>query len=290
MSRNFDDWLKTMKDSIATFDYYTDFEKVYKKIKSIKNELNLLNSLVGSKNIRGDFLALYNQHPQILKAIPILIAKRESQIKVIDKDTERIFDFQKPNQTPDEYANFMEQTGLFELISNRITGNLFDYVMGVEVGMDTNTRKNRTGAIMEALVEYFLVQSGFPYYRQMNKSEIEEKFNIDLSGLSNSEKAEKRFDFVFLKDGQIYACECNFYSSSGSKLNETARSYKQLASDISNIPNFNFVWITDGIGWISAKNNLEDTFDELENMINGYVFNLNDLKNDALKLLPKSKN
>lgn len=172
----------------------------------------------------------------------------------------------------------MEKTGLFDLISNHLINNLVDYVMGVEVGMDTNARKNRTGDVMEDIVESYLVKAGFQkdvnYFKEMYKSDIEKMFGLDLSKISNNGKTEKRFDFVFVKDNQVYACECNFYGGGGSKLNETARSYKTLALEAKNIPNFTFVWFTDGIGWNSARHNLEETFDVLDT-----IYNLNDLEN-----------
>ena len=147
--------------------------------------------------------------------------------------------------------------------------------------MDTNARKNRTGHAMENLVESYLQHAGYikdkTYFKEIYKSELEKKFNIDLSNISNNGKTEKRFDFAFVKDNQVYGVECNFYSGGGSKLNETARSYKNLAIESRDIGNFTFVWLTDGVGWNSAKNNLEETFDELQT-----IFNLHDLSNGTL--------
>ena len=275
--RDFNKWLKTMKDSIATYNFFTDFNKVYNNVDSIKVELNLLNSLIGSKNIRNDFLNLYKRYPEILKAIPILLAKRGNQIKLYEAGCEKTFNFDKPNYSAEEYADFMEYTKLFDLISNHIINNLIDYAIGVEVGMDTNARKNRTGDIMEDIVESYLLEAGFEkdvtYFKELNKTDIERKFGLDLSKISNDGKTEKRFDFVFIKDNHVYACECNFYNTGGSKLNETARSYKTLSLEAKDIPNFTFVWFTDGMGWNYAKHNLEETFDILET-----IYNLNDLK------------
>lgn len=284
MARDFNKWLSTMKDSIATWTYYTDFEKAYENVDSIKVELNILNSLIGSKNIENEFKQLLTDYPKTLKVIPILLAKREKEIKINDTSGEFVFDFNKPNYSIDEYATFMRNTGLFDLLQNHIINNLVDYVMGIEVGMDTNGRKNRTGHVMEDLVESYLVKAGLikgtSYFKEMWKSEVEEKFNIDLSAISNNGKTEKRFDFVLYVNGHVYACECNFYGSSGSKLNETARSYKNLAIESKEIENFTFVWFTDGIGWNTAKHNLEETFDNLDT-----IFNLNDLEKGILNKL-----
>ena len=278
-NRNFDAWLSTMKDSIATWTYYTDFNKVYENVQKIKVELNILNSLIGSKNIEEEFKSIVTQYPNVLVVVPILLAKREAEIKVQDADGSYVFSFVKMNYSIEQYALFMKNSGLFDLLQNHIVNNLVDYVLGIEVGMDTNGRKNRTGHVMEDLVESYLIKAGLvkgkTYFKEMYASDVEKKFGLNLSSLSNDGKAEKRFDFVFFNNfGTVFACECNFYGSSGSKLNETARSYKTLALEAKNIPNFQFVWFTDGIGWNSAKNNLEETFDVLED-----VYNLHDLEN-----------
>ena len=287
MKREFNTWLATMKDSIATWKYYTDFEKVYQNVDQIKIELNILNSLVGSKNIEEDFRNLLTKYPEVLKVIPLLLAKRESEIKITDKNNEYIFNFTTVNYSIDEYVKFMRNTGLFDLISHRIINNLVDYVIGIEVGMDTNARKNRTGKAMEDLVESYIAEAckdvNATYHKEMNKSLIEEQYGIDLSLISNQGKTEKRFDFVIVHNNHIYAIEVNFYSGGGSKLNETARSYKTLAMEAKEIENFTFVWITDGNGWQSARRNLEETFDILDT-----VYNFNDLSNEVLsKLLKK---
>ena len=288
-NRNFKEWLSTMKESIATWTYYTDFNKVYENVQKIKIELNILNSLIGSKNIEDDFKKIIKQYPNVLSVVPILLAKRETEIKIIDTEGNYIFSFVNMNYTVEQYTLFMRNSGLFELLQNHIINNLVDYVLGVEVGMDTNGRKNRTGHVMEDLVESYLIKAGLvknkTYFKEMNASEVQKKFNIDLSSLSNDGKAEKRFDFVFIGAfNTIYACECNFYSSSGSKLNETAKSYKLLTEEAKNINGFEFVWFTDGVGWNTAKNNLEETFDVLDNL-----YNLNDLENGVLNKLIESK-
>lgn len=212
-------------------------------------------------------------------------AKREKEIKIIDSKETYVFNFIKMNYSVDQYALFMKNCGLFDLLQNHIINNLVDYVLGVEVGMDTNGRKNRTGDAMEDLVESYLIRAGLEkdktYFKELNKSEVEKKFGLDLSAISNQDKTEKRFDFVFKGSfGEIYACECNFYSGGGSKLNETARSYKTLALESKNISGFTFIWFTDGIGWNSARHNLEETCDVLDT-----VYNIQDLENGAIEKL-----
>ncbi len=287
MKRNFNEWLNKFIDSVADWQYYTDFPKVYNNVDAIKVELNLLNSLINSKDIENDFRNLVAKYPEVLKAVPILIAKRGSEVRVVDKGKDKNFNFNKLNYTIDEYVYFMDKTGLFDLLSNHIISDLLDYVKGVEVGLDSNARKNRTGKAMENIVESFIVDAGFVkdvnYFKEMRTSEIRDRFgiNLQLESLDES-KAEKRFDFVIKSKITVYAIEVNFYSGGGSKLNETARSYKMLAQEASTIPGFKFVWITDGKGWNSARRNLEETFDVLED-----IYNINDLESGILAKIIK---
>lgn len=281
MSRNFDEWISNFKDSIATWNYYTDFNKVYSNVDKIKIELNILNTLVGSNDIENDFKKVVEDYPKTLKIIPILIAKRESEIKITDANQNYIFNFNNPNYSVEEYATFMRKTGLFELLENHIIHSLVDYVMGVEVGMDTNGRKNRTGDSMEDLVESYLKKAGLikniTYFKEMTSKDIQERWNVDLSAIVSAEKLEKRFDFVIKTQSHIYGIETNFYSGGGSKLNETARSYYKIAESSKLINGFDFVWFTDGIGWNSAKYNLKETFD-----IMTHIYNIQDLENGII--------
>lgn len=279
--RDFEKWLATMTNTIASWKYYTDFEKVYKNADSIKVELNILNSLIGSNNIKKDFLQLLNDYPNVLKAIPILIAKREDVIIIKDALGDYCYNFKKKNYNDEEYAMFMEKTGIFDLLQNHLISNLYDYVNGVEVGLDTNARKNRTGDAMEDIVESYIVKEGFVkginYYKELEKSKIEDMFDIDLSKISNNGKTEKRFDFVISTANSVYAVETNFYTGGGSKLNETARSYKNLALEARGIEGFKFVWFTDGIGWNDAKHNLQETFEIFDD-----IYNIEDMKNGIM--------
>ena len=180
------------------------------------------------------------------------------------------------------YSQFMDKSGLFDLMQNHLISNLVDYVTGVETGLDSNGRKNRGGHLMEDLVELYIKKAGFVkdknYFKEMYISDIARKWNIDLSAISNQGKMEKRFDFVVKAAKNIYAIETNFYGGGGSKLNETARSYKTIALEAKTIPNFEFVWFTDGLGWASARNNLEETFDVLD-----HIYCINDMEKDIMK-------
>lgn len=282
MKKEFNNWLSTFRESIANYTYYVDFDVVYKNFEDIKVELNILNSLVGSKNIENDFEALLQRYPEILKCIPILIAKREMDIYCLDTNGAFNYNFKNANYSIEQYKYFMRETGLFELISNRLVNNLVDYVIGVEAGLSSNGRKNRGGHLMEDLVESFIQKAGFikgvNYFKEMYLSDLENKTGLDLSALSNDGKTAKRFDYVIITKKCVYACECNFYSSGGSKLNETARSYKTLALESKGIDGFKFVWFTDGLGWISARNNLRETFDVLDD-----IYNIKELETGILE-------
>lgn len=282
MKRNFIEWLGTFKDNISDYKYYINFEKVYKNVEENKVEFNMLNSLLGSKNIEEDFINLVTKYPEVLKCIPILLAVRNMEIPAMDEEGAFIYNFKKINQNLEQYIVFMNKTGLFDLLANRGVTNIIDFVLGVETGLDSNGRKNRGGHLMEDLIEGYLKSEGVEYYKEMYLKDIEEKWGIDLSALSNNGKSAKRFDFVVKTNSMVYGIETNFYTSGGSKLNETARSYKMIAEESKNIEGFKFVWFTDGKGWTSARKNLEEIFDVLDSM-----YNINDVENGIMNELFK---
>jgi type II restriction enzyme len=210
-----------------------------------------------------------------------MLAVRANEIRVMDAEGSYNYSFLRMNYSVEQYKVFMRKTGLFDLIENHIVSNLLDYATGVETGLDSNGRKNRGGHLMEELVESYIIKTGFKdginYFKEMNLSDIEKKWGVNLSAISNQGKAEKRFDFVVKTENMIYGIETNFYSSSGSKLNETARSYKTLALEADTIDTFTFVWFTDGKGWNSARRNLEETFDVME-----HIYSIDDMENGVM--------
>lgn len=287
MLRNFNAWLSGFRDSIVDYGYYIDFEKVHRNVDNIKIELNILNSLIGSKNIEADFENLMRKYPEVLKCIPLLLAVRANEIYCQDENGGYLFRFDFGKYPPnshacyEKYKYFMRETGLFDLLEKHIVNNLVDYATGVETGLDSNGRKNRGGHLMEDLVESFIQKAGFEkgvnYFKEMYIHQIIDRWNIDLSAISNQGKMEKRFDFVIKTHNVIYGIETNFYGSGGSKLNETARSYKTLAWETEKIDGFTFVWFTDGKGWTSARNNLEETFDVMQ-----HIYNIKDLEDGVI--------
>ena len=261
-----------------------NFDKVVENVEKNKIELNILNSLIGSKNIENDFENIITKYPETLKCIPVLLAVRGNEIYAQDKEGAFIYKFNELNCSMEQYKYFMRATGLFDMLSNHIVNNLIDYALGVETGLDSNGRKNRRGHQMEDLVESYIAKAGFMrdenYYKEMYLADVEKKWNIDLSALSNQGKARKRFDFVVKTDNMIYAIETNFYGGTGggSKLNETARSYKMLSQESDTVDGFTFVWFTDGTAWRSARGNLRETFDVME-----HIYSIDDMEDGIMK-------
>lgn len=276
--KNFDIWFKTCRDSIYTYDFFTDFTKVYDNINNITNELNKLNSLIGSQNIERDFTNIVTQYPETLQCIPVLLANRQQEIIVNDTIGKHIINFKKFKNTDIElYIKFMQETGLFDLLANSKIKSLQDYVTGVEVGLDSNARKNRTGKTMENFVENYIQNAGYKkdetYFTQVNAVDFDEKFNIDLTSYIRK-NANKKFDFVIKKGSKIYAIEVNFYNTGGSKLNETAKSYQSIAKKTKKIRDFQYMWITDGKGWQYSKQTLKTIYNNIK-----CIYNLKDVEN-----------
>ena len=284
MNRDFNEWFSSFKSSISNYAYYVDFDKIYKNVDKVKLELNILNSLIGSEKIEDDFQNIIIRYPETLECIPLLLAVRSSEIFIKDEINEYLFNFKKLVYSVDDYIRFMRECGLFDLLQNHIINNLYDYVLGIEVGLDSNGRKNRGGHLMENLVEEYIVKAGYKkndtYFKEMYLKDIERKWNLDLSAMSGNNVSAKRFDFVIKKENMVYVIETNFYTSGGSKLNETARSYKMLAEEAKKVAGVTFIWFTDGTGWNNAKHNLEETFNVLET-----IYNIDDLENGVLERL-----
>lgn len=272
--RDFNEWLGQMRPSINGYNYYVDFPKVYANVDAIKIELNIMNSLIGSENIELDFIALLKKYPEILKCIPTLLAVRQSEVYAEDTDGSFSYDFSKMNYSVEQYIVFMKKTGLMDLIAKHVINNLVDYALGIETGLDSNGRKNRGGHQMEDLVEGFIKKTRAEYYKEMYLTEIEKKWNVDLSAISAEGTTTKRWDFVVKSSSTIFVIETNFYTGGGSKLNETARSYKMIAEEARQINGVEFMWVTDGGGWRSARRNLEETFNTMN-----HIYNIHDMEN-----------
>jgi type II restriction enzyme len=284
MARDFNEWLDTMTDSINGYDYYVNFSKVVENVKRHKHEFALLGTLIGEKDIEKEFRKLVAEYPKVLQCIPILLAVRKDTVHAEDGEGSYDFDFKYGSNSMDEYVMFCRKTGLFSLIRHHLVRDMIDYATGVEVGLDSNGRKNRGGHQMEDTVEKYIMETGVVYHKEMYLPEVEEEYGLDLSCFSSDGTSNKRWDFVVQgADGIIYLMEVNFYGGSGSKLNETARSYELLALKAREAEGAKFVWVTDGI-WRSARHNLEETFKVLPTL-----YNIADLRNGAFDRLFKKK-
>ncbi|MFA7083332.1 MAG: type II restriction endonuclease [Arcobacteraceae bacterium] len=290
MNKNFSTLKNTLQDSIFTWDYFTDFEKVKRNVKKIEKELNLLNYLIGKENIEEEFLSLIEEYPKVRKILPILIAIRDDKLAttpiitdietLIPENKRYIFNDEINENIKKELLIFFKETGLKDFFENKSVKNLVDYCIGVEVGFDTNARKNRTGDLMESIVSNFLEEfctenKNFHYIEQATQKRIKKCFDYDI----DIDKNSRRFDFALHNkdNNKLYLLEVNYYSGGGSKLKATAGEYQYLHNFIK-AQNIEFIWITDGKGWLTALNPLEETFHH-----NDYVINLEMLKNGILK-------
>lgn len=297
MKRSFEDIIKSLKKSITPADYFVDYPKVYVNIKDYEVHLNILNTLIGKDNIESEFVELVSQYPEVMRSIPILLATHEHKFNIINvpcievlnniKNGEYSFfdeqyicyDFNKLSHSIEDYASFLKKSGLLELLKNRKIKSLVDYVIGIEVGLDSNSRKNRSGKIMEDIVEEFLNVSNIEYYKQMKYKEIDDKFGTNFCSIG---KATKKFDFVFKSkiNSGLIVMEVNCYGTQGSKPNETAKGYIELNNKVKGIKGAKFVWITDGNGWNRSKLNLEDAYDNIE-----HLYTIKDLEIGILEKL-----
>lgn len=256
----FDVFMSQLKETNATLDFYCDFKKINNNVEAISIKLNQLNYLIGQNNLDEAIRRLWNENPKVFSVMDILIAVRKKENKkaiLEDGNIKLISSFFEDVQGVIDYIH---GTGLDEVLQNKQVTNLVDYVFGVETGLDTNARKNRSGHLMEGQIASILKKAGVKYRQEVYSTEYPE-----LAVLGED---KKRFDFVIETSRCNYLIEVNFYSGGGSKLNEVARSYSELSPKINAVDGFEFVWITDGIGWKSARNKLEEAFYAIPNIYN----------------------
>lgn len=284
--------LDTLKDSIKGWDYFVNWDKVNKNVKDIEIQLNILNYLIGKENIVEEAKFLITEHPGVVKAIPILLACRENNFQIISSDEEnmvksKLYMFKNTKQLSteevDNIVEFMEKSKILELFKNKTIKNVVDYVFGVEVGLDSNGRKNRSGHAMEDIVEKFVEklckENGFKYLKEATPKIIEKEWGYNVT----VDKSARRFDFVINTGKKLYLIETNYYGGGGSKLKATAGEYKTL-HDIASKDGHEFIWITDGKGWLTASRPLEETFNH-----NNYIVNLTMLENGILNEIITNK-
>lgn len=276
MKKDFNTLITTFKSSIKTWDYFVNWKKVFANSSDLEITLNKLNYLLGKENLNEEFNKLYKTNPDIVKALPVLLAVRENKLEVFDKITKNseFFDFSGKEQNANKYFEFLEKSGLARLFQKDGVKNLVDYVMGVEVGLDSNGRKNRGGTLMEEIVGTFISEfcknNGYECLAQARATSIKSKWGVDIK----VDKSERSFDFAVYnpKNKKIKLFETNFYNGGGSKLKAVCGEFKSLYDELKK-QNIDFVWVTDGLGWHTAQRPLEETYNHSE-----YVFNLNMLE------------
>ena len=272
MAKDFNKFISQLQETNQTLDFFCDFEKISENVDDIKLSLCMLNSLIGASDMRKAVETIWKRDKSAFNVMDILIAVRsEGKKKVLDKLGSCVV-LDSLFTSIDGVMEFLDGTGLTEIFQSKKINDLVDYVFGIETGLDTNARKNRSGHVMEERVAQILNKEGINYRQEVYSSEWPEITKV----LGDD---EKRFDFVIDTTKKTYLMEVNFYSGGGSKLNEVARSYSDIAPKINSVPGFEFVWITDGIGWKSAKNKLQEAYNIIPS-----IYNLTDIA-DFIQLL-----
>lgn len=260
MPEQFEVFLSQLSETNATLDYFTDFDKIRGNVNKIAIKLNQLNYLIGKKNLQKSIKELYKENPRTFDVLDILIAIRKNRkAKTINNQGEVVL-LEDYFASPDMILEYIEETGLAEVFRNKDITNLVDYVFGVEVGLDTNARKNRGGDNMSKTVARIFEKADVYYKKEISSTEFDEIVSLGAD--------IKRFDFVIKTKKKTYLIETKYYNSGGSKLNETARAYSDVAPKINQYKSFEFVWITDGQGWLSAKNKLEEAYNIIPSLYN----------------------
>ncbi len=264
MKERFNLFMSQLSETNSTLEALTDFEKVSTNVKKVSLKLCQLNHILGREDLWNAVKEVFDENPKTFSVLGILVAVRNDK-KVLNKENHPV-NIESYFANYNDICEYIKETGLEDVFrSNKIT-NLVDYIFGVEVGLDTNARKNRGGSIMESCVARVFDSAGIIYREQVSSSEYKE--------LSILGEDLKRFDFVVETELKTFFIETNYYNGGGSKLNETARAYTEIAPKINGCPNYEFVWITDGQGWCSAKNKLEEAFNVIPNIYN--LFTLKD--------------
>ena len=260
MKEQFKIFLSQLSETNVTLDYFTDFEKVIRNVSKIAIKLNQLNYLIGKEDLEKAINDLYEENPKVFEVLDILIAVRKDKgTKTFDNNGEIVL-LDSYFASPKRVFEYICETGLAEVFKNKEITNLVDYVFGIEVGLDTNARKNRGGDNMSKAVSLLFDKEGIYYKKEVNSTLF-----VDIESLGVD---VKRFDFVIKTKRKTYLIETNFYNTGGSKLNEVARAYSEVAPKINQYENYEFVWITDGQGWLSAKNKLEEAYNTIPSVYN----------------------
>lgn len=286
----FDYLIASLKDTITSWDFFVNWAKVFKGIENIEVDLNILNYLIGKDNIEQELKSLIEKHPSIIHVMPMLIACRETNFEILTNFSSNgvfqyeNYDFSKGSDIDkDKIVEFATKTGFLDLLKDKKLKNIVDYVIGVEVGLDSNGRKNRGGSAMEKIVEFYIKnvceKNKFDYLREATSKKIKDEWGISLK----VDKSSRRLDFVIKKDDSLVLVETNFYSGGGSKLKSTAGEYKSMY-DFWKKDGRCFIWITDGAGWKGTKLPLQETFEYTDYILNLDMVSKNLLEDIVLSL------
>lgn len=264
--KDFNKFMSQLQETNQTLDFFCDFDKIAANVDNIKLSLCMLNSLIGTTDLRKSVETIWNRDRSAFSVMDILIAVRSEGKKAILTSEGQCIILDRLFNSIDGVMEYLEGTGLADLFRQKKINDLVDYVFGIETGLDSNARKNRSGHVMEGMVANILDKNGIEYRQEVYSTEWSNLQNV----LGDD---EKRFDFVINTTSKTYLIEVNFYSGGGSKLNEVARSYSDIAPKINSVPGFEFVWITDGIGWKSARNKLQEAYNIIPS-----IYNLTNIK------------
>jgi type II restriction enzyme len=275
---------ETLITTNRTPDFFVDWEKAKQNVNNIKIELYLWNSLTGSSSVEDDFRNLIQKYPEVIKTIPILFAIREREFPVIvdffnlERSLKKLnFDRNKGSKLSaseiNDYVEFARKGGLFPLFS--CIKNFYDYVLGVEVGLDSNARKNRSGEAMEKLLRPLMDDIA---EKLSCKLLSQKKFDsVRLYGVVPSELANRKADFIVHDGRKFVNIEVNYFSGAGSKPEEIVDSYINRRNEL--VKNhWHFIWITDGDVWRIAGNQIAKAFNGLD-----YIFNIEFSRKGLLK-------
>lgn len=259
--KDFNAFMSQLQETNQTLDFFCDFDKIEANVSNIRLSLCMLNSMIGTTDLRKSVETIWHRDSSAFNVMDILIAVRSEGKKAVLNSTGKLIILDQLFTSVDGVIEYLEETGLADIFRQRKINDLVDYVFGIETGLDSNARKNRSGCFMKRMIADILEKNGIEYRQEVYSREwpdLQQKLGED----------EKRFDFVIQTAQKIYLIEVNFYSDRGSKLNEVARSYSNIASKVNSVSGFEFVWITDGIGWKSAKNKLQEAYSIIPSIYN----------------------
>lgn len=260
MIKDFELFMRQLQKTNQTLDFFCDFEKISAHVAEVEMSLNTLNYLIGKDDLAAAVSEIWNRDSKAFEVLGILIAVRDEGAKPVVNSQGDVVMLKSFFSSSTKVVEFLNDTGLAEIFNSRRIRNLVDYVFGIETGLDTNARKNRSGHIMESTVAKIFKDNNIQFRQEVYSSEFPE---LSVLGVD-----EKRFDFFIKTKEKKYLIEVNFYSGGGSKLNEVARAYSELAPKVNSVDGFEFVWITDGIGWKSARNKLEEAYNTIPSVYN----------------------